>query len=252
MLQWSRRKAELKRRLLPIRLALQGKDYQIQEVTTLRKFVATFNIDCIIDIGANIGQYGRMLRQEVGYTGLILSFEPNPECLAKARAAAAGDDKWFVFDQAVSDADSSKAFSIMANPEFSSFELPDPDQPKLFDTHNDVVRQVQVDAVRLDTLFPRLQKRYGFQRPFLKMDTQGHDHVVLAGAEAVLDQFIGLQSEMPVHRLYAGSMTMPEMLALITSRGFRPSAFVPSNSGHFPLLMDIDGLFVRNDLCAQS
>src|SRR4026209_949390 len=38
-------------------------------------------IDCVIDVGANRGQYGRLLRTEVGYRGYIASFEPQSTAL---------------------------------------------------------------------------------------------------------------------------------------------------------------------------
>ena len=40
----------------------------------LRKLLAKLDINCVIDVGANRGQYGLVLRQ-LGYKGLIVSFE---------------------------------------------------------------------------------------------------------------------------------------------------------------------------------
>jgi hypothetical protein len=57
--------------------------HEIWEQRHLRKLFSKCNIDCVFDVGANYGQYARMLRDAVGFKGLIISFEP----IAAAAAA---------------------------------------------------------------------------------------------------------------------------------------------------------------------
>ena len=38
-------------------------------------FIRSRNVDLVVDVGANVGQYGEPLRKE-GYLGRIVSFEP--------------------------------------------------------------------------------------------------------------------------------------------------------------------------------
>lgn len=42
------------------------------------KILNHFNIQAVLDVGANVGSYGKELR-EIGYTGDIFSFEPTSE-----------------------------------------------------------------------------------------------------------------------------------------------------------------------------
>ena len=46
------------------------------------------DIDVVFDVGANDGDYGREIR-DLGYEGLIVSFEPNPEAYDRLQAAIA-------------------------------------------------------------------------------------------------------------------------------------------------------------------
>jgi hypothetical protein len=67
----------------------------------------------------------------------------------------------------------------MRSDRFSSLHEPDHSETDAFVQLNVVERQVPVSTETLDVLFPQLQEKFHFSRPFLKMDTQGHDlHVV--------------------------------------------------------------------------
>jgi FkbM family methyltransferase len=50
-------------------------------------------VDLVVDVGANIGQYGRLLR-DWGYDGRILSFEPMRDEYAVLSRVADADGWW--------------------------------------------------------------------------------------------------------------------------------------------------------------
>src|ERR1043166_278246 len=62
----------------------------------LRRFFHHFNVDCVFDVGANRGQYARMLRSTVGFQGDIISFEPVPELVNELEQISASDPHWHV------------------------------------------------------------------------------------------------------------------------------------------------------------
>lgn len=243
---------ELSDRALAVRLAIAGRVHQYPEIQALRRFLRAFAIDCVFDVGANRGQYARTLRKDAGFKGAILSFEPNPDIFAELASRAKGDDNWHVFNMALSDFDGTASFNIMAADQFSSLKKPSDQQDEIFAERNKVTRTVDMQCRRLESLMPELQAAYGFARPFLKMDTQGHDLSVCEGAGAVLNQMKGVQTELGVRPIYEGSTSYRAMIDWLAERGFDPSAFFANNKGHFPLLVEMDGIFVNRALVTRE
>src|SRR5262245_45187471 len=58
----------------------------------------TFDIDLVLDVGANEGQFAFELRRS-GYTGKIVSFEPLSEAHVKLLQASDGDTKWDAYSR---------------------------------------------------------------------------------------------------------------------------------------------------------
>jgi FkbM family methyltransferase len=213
----------------------------------LRRFFAHFGVDCVFDVGANVGQYATMLREAIGFEGPIISFEPIPELAAQLKHRAARDPNWHIEALALDREAGPASFNVMAESQFSSLRRPADDQPAIFKADNSVAREVQVMRSTIAVELPRWQRTLGFQRPFLKMDTQGNDLAVVEGAGDVLNSFVGLQSELAIRSLYAGAVGYADTIAGYQARGFELSAFVPNNSGHFPLLVEMDCVMFRKD-----
>ncbi len=233
------------------RLIRMDRLHQYWEVEHLKRVFEAFDVDCVFDVGANYGQYAKMLRRKVGYRGLIVSFEPIPDAVARLEKLSARDARWHVEGIALSNADGEQAFHVMAGSKFSSLSSPRHDETALFKERNRVRESISVKTETLSRAFTRLREELGFRRPFLKLDTQGYDvEVVRAGAD-VLPHFIGLQSELAVRKIYDHSVDFVEALAEYRSHGFTLSAFVPNNGGHFPRLIETDCIMLRDDLAAE-
>ena len=66
----------------------------------LKHFLDYKEIDCVIDIGANDGQFGKNLRK-IGYKGQIISFEPIVSAYIDLEDTSKKDKKWKVFNFAL-------------------------------------------------------------------------------------------------------------------------------------------------------
>ena len=93
-------------------------NWQLETFTNVRHMRRLFDlltIDLVIDVGANAGQFRDLVRDQVGYAGRILSFEPVPH-LAKALALRAeADPLWTVEPRALGATPGSSNFNIMAD-----------------------------------------------------------------------------------------------------------------------------------------
>jgi FkbM family methyltransferase len=239
-------------KLLALRLVDKRRLNLLPERMHLRRLLVHLDVDCVFDVGANVGQYATQLRRNVGYKGRIISFEPIPEAAAEVRDKAAHDPLWTIEEMALADVSEMRPFHVMAAQEFSSLSAPRSDDVSLFDALNQTARTIMVRVETLAMEFKRLQALYGFKRPFLKMDTQGFDLSVLKGADGVLSQFVGFQSELSIRRIYEHAVDFREALTAYEALGFDLSALVPNNGGHFPALIEIDCIMVRRDLMAPA
>jgi len=183
-------------------------------------------INCVLDVGANVGQFGRSLRRS-GYTGRIVSFEPVSHMAARLRAAAEGDPDWHVFEFALGDDPGELEINIAhgnkKNLGTMSSLLPPSEFGQMWSTKlRDLPTEV-ITVRRLDSVFEEAVQGIADPRVYLKMDTQGYDLKAFAGAGQYLDKVLGLQSEVSCLPIYDGMPHMLDQLAAYEAAGFSPA-----------------------------
>jgi hypothetical protein len=82
-------------------------------------------------------------------------------------------------------------------------------------------------------------------RTLLKIDTQGFEDEVLAGAGDLLEEFAAIQLELSLVELYAGQKLFHDHYTLLRGHGFSLHIIEPGFSGPTGRMMQCDGLFVR-------
>lgn len=209
----------------------------------LVRMLAANRVDLVLDVGANSGGYAKSLR-EAGYRGRILSFEPLSSAHALLTTAAGGARDWAVAPRmALGDRDGDVSINIAGNSASSSL-LPMTVQHETALPESAYVGSETVQVRRLDGVrHPFLDAAAA---PFLKIDTQGYESQVLAGASGSLPRLVGVQLEMSLRQLYQGQSLWKEVIASLEAAGFELWALVP---GFFDpatgRMLQCDGIFFR-------
>ncbi|MFF3714257.1 FkbM family methyltransferase [Streptomyces phaeochromogenes] len=181
-------------------------------------------VNCVFDVGANVGQYGKGLRR-FGYKGRIVSFEPVSVTFEKLRQAAENDPDWQVYNFALGREEAVQSIHI----DWKSMNslLPPSEYGKERYKRFSKGRTEEIEIRRLDDVMQKALEGIEDPRPYLKMDTQGFDMEVFAGAGDRISEFVGMQSEVAALRLYEGSPLMGEAIAAYEAAGFGVTGMYP-------------------------
>ncbi|MGW7643361.1 FkbM family methyltransferase [Streptomyces bobili] len=186
--------------------------------------LALYEANCVFDVGANNGQYARRLRR-LGYTGRIVSFEPTSETFAKLEKAAERDPDWHVYRCGLGREETTAEIHTGWKTMNSLLGPSDYGKDRYSRFHTSDTEEIRIR--RLDEVMDEALDGLADPRPYLKMDTQGYDLEVFAGAGKRVEEFVGMQSEVAVLRLYEGSPGMGEAVATYEAAGFGITGMYP-------------------------
>jgi len=196
--------------------------YIIVRAPAFIDFLKSRKVDLVLDVGANVGQFAQSLRRE-GYRGEIISFEPVKPVFEEMSRAMAGDARWKGLCLALGEANRMGSINVSRQSVYSSL-LAQTAYASEFDPIGSIVTGTEeVQVVTLDSLFPD----FGGKNVFLKIDTQGSEEGVLRGAPSSLNKICGLQLELPIRRLYAGTWSLSQALETLNRAGFVPAQMRP-------------------------
>jgi FkbM family methyltransferase len=209
----------------------------------LVRMLESNGIDLVLDVGANDGGYAAGLRA-AGYHDRVLSFEPLSTAYSRLVAATARDTAWVAAPRmALGDHDGHATINIAGNSASSSI-MAMTDHHRAAAPESAYVGSEMIEVRKLDSVrHPFLDAATA---PFLKIDTQGYENEVLAGAAMLMPRLKGVQVELSLHLLYDGQCLWREMIAKLESAGFDLWALVPGffdpRSGR---MLQCDGVFFR-------
>jgi FkbM family methyltransferase len=205
-------------------------------------FLQHRGVRTVVDVGANEGQFGLWLRAR-GYAGRIISFEPTSVAFKMLRIRAARDANWQVHQLALGAESGDATINVSGYSEFSSLQEVTSAATR-FDPRSATAHQEQITLSRFDDLLLE-----DLPRTLLKIDTQGFEKQVLAGAARSLSSLCAIQLELPIVHFYKDSWQIGAALEFMREKGFVLSQIQPVNfSSHDPVsLVEVDALFRKYD-----
>lgn len=210
-------------------------------VNRLRRSLDHAGIDTVLDIGANVGQFGQLVRA-AGFTGRIVSVEPLDSAHRVLTKRSSSDNQWSTVHAAVGAEPGTTTINIAGN-SYSSSLLTMTQRHLSADPRSATigVQDVQVltvaDLVRDQAVAP--------EHSLLKVDTQGFERKVLDGAGDLIDRFAAIQLELSFVELYEGQQLYDELVSDLASHGLELWALETGISDDTGRLLQCDGLFMR-------
>jgi len=217
---------------------VRARGFDVVWYRPLTTLLAHHGIDLVLDVGANKGQYAVELRRQ-GYSGRMISFEPQPDVFEILQTRTRGDSQWQAVNIGLGEQDGELEMNIFAVSDYGSL-LP----PMAGVTTPPVIAKRRVPVRRLDSSWSEYcQPR---DKVFLKMDVQGYEKKVIEGTAGCLDKIVGIQMEMSLTPLYEGQPGWEEMVQFMRVRGFvlwkiEKGAWDPKTGRE----SELDGFFFR-------
>jgi len=224
--------------------------YQPWHFCELRRsrLIRTAGVTCVVDVGANTGQYGGELR-ETGYSGRLVSFEPLSAAFEVLAKRAAKNQPWECMRMALGSHDGTACLNVAANLVSSSI-LP------MLQAHSNAAPESRYVGIEdapmrtLDSLAPVLFRPQ--DSIWLKLDVQGFEQEVLDGAELLLRSVKAIEVELSLQPLYEGQPLYLPMIEFLQHRGYTLTSIAP---GFFDectgRLLQFDGIFLREQSTAE-
>lgn len=221
--------------------------YEYLRMKRLSNLLNKYNINLVIDVGANEGQFATEIRK-AGYQEQIISFEPISEIFNILSQNATSDSKWLVINSALGRESGERFINIADKSVFSSFLDANDMCMGQFGPSSAGFSKELVTVQKLGTFLDGLLDSAQPPRICLKMDTQGFDLEVFAGLGLWLEKVLIIQSEISVLPIYQGMIHYTESLNTYEKSGFTLAGMFPVNIDESTLnVIEFDCIMINNN-----
>lgn len=217
--------------------------YPSVDLARRMKLLKYLQINNVLDVGANVGNYvGELF--ELGYSGKAISFEPLKNEYGILLKNTSNNKNWTCYNYALGEQNENAFINVAANKDSSSI-LPMLDAHIESAPNSKYFTKQEIQIKKLDAIYDKLVSNS--DNIYLKIDTQGYEMQVLKGAANSLKFIKCVQLELSIIPLYEGATDYRNMLDYMYSAGFHLVSV--ENGFSNPLtgeLLQFDGIFARN------
>lgn len=201
------------------------------------------DIDLIVDVGANEGQFAKEMRQR--FPGAhIVSFEPNPQVYNQLNAWALADGNARAINCAIGEADGELEMNLHVDHSPSSSILATSAKKEDFFPQTKRQKSLSVQVRRLDGVLAENGVIVG-SKTFLKFDIQGFEEKAMRGAPKTLASVGAMMTEVFLENLYEGQADFLNLAIMARDAGLRYSGNLHQVIGPEGQVMWLDALFLR-------
>jgi FkbM family methyltransferase len=212
--------------------------YRDSHIASLHQLLGG-RLGLIVDAGANEGQWLTAILR-FRSADRVLAFEPHPAACARLRQRVAGHSEVEIHQLALGEHAQSAVLNATRRSELSSLLRPRKDMSETYAGAAMVEDRVAIEVRPLDEFVKSRAV------DLLKVDVQGYDRPLLAGARSTLTRTRVLLIEMLFLPHYEGEDRFADLYGLLTSDyGFRFWTMAPPSCGRDGRAQWTDALFVH-------
>lgn len=210
----------------------------------LLKFLKETQVDLILDIGANKGQFGKAM-YNFGYDNKILSFEPLSAMHKMLKETSESFPNWHVYEQCtIGEKETTTTINIsnlVGNSSILPIKSTEYNVQNSHYVEKEEVKQITLASLNKD------DNVKSAKNIFVKMDVQGYEHFILNTLKETNYNIVGFYIEMSLVKLYDGQEDYLYICNLLKDLGY-DLVYVFPESIRNQRMIQCNGVFLHNTL----
>jgi FkbM family methyltransferase len=195
--------------------AYEQREWEVKWAESYR-FFRDAKIRTVLDIGANTGQFAKMIMQACPQLQILHSFEPLADCQPMLSQVLSGDARHFIHHIGLGDKNGSSLFQHAEFSPCSSILKP----KALLVQDRPGAGRIREEKIQLRTLDDWAAENEIADKILIKIDVQGYENHVIAGGRNTIRRAGYVVVEVPFLQLYENQPLFHEIYMMLHNLGF--------------------------------